>query len=183
MTDVTPEQMSDAETAMRSYLQRIATGPELSKDISLEETRHGMGLIIDGKADPVQAGIFLIALRMKRESDDETRGMLEAIREATLRVDADVDDVLDMADPYDGYNRSLPASPFLPAVLAACGVPAFSHGVRSVGPKFGATFDSLVYGAALCLWHLNRHPSLAEDANAVRQVLASGKALKHFKGV
>ena len=42
VTDVTPEQMSDAETAMRSYLQRIATGPELSKDISLEETRHGM---------------------------------------------------------------------------------------------------------------------------------------------
>ena len=26
MTDVTPEHMSEAETAMRSYLQRIATG-------------------------------------------------------------------------------------------------------------------------------------------------------------
>ena len=82
MTELTPEQLSDTETAMRSYLQRIATGPELSKDISLEETRHGMRLILDAKADPVQAGIFLIALRMKRESDDETRGMLEAIRAA-----------------------------------------------------------------------------------------------------
>lgn len=151
MTDVTPEQMSDAETAMRSYLQRIATGPELSKDISLEETRHGMGLILDGKADPVQAGIFLIALRMKRESDDETRGMLEAIREATVRVGADVDDVLDMADPYDGYNRTLPASPFLPAVLAACGVPAFSHGVRSVGPKFGATHHQVLHAAGVAV--------------------------------
>jgi len=151
VTDVTPEQMSDAETAMRSYLQRIATGPELSKDISLEETRHGMGLILDGKADPVQAGIFLIALRMKRESDDETRGMLEAIREATVRVGADVDDVLDMADPYDGYNRTLPASPFLPAVLAACGVPAFSHGVRSVGPKFGATHHQVLHAAGVAV--------------------------------
>jgi len=151
VTDVTPEQMSDAETAMRSYLQRIATGPELSKDISLEETRHGMGLILDGKADPVQAGIFLIALRMKRESDDETRGMLEAIREATVRVGADVDDVLDMADPYDGYNRTLPASPFLPAVLAACGVPAFSHGVRSVGPKFGATHHQVLHAAGIAV--------------------------------
>ncbi len=149
MTDVTPEQMSDAETAMRSYLQRIATGPELSKDISLEESRHGMRLILDGKADPVQAGIFLIALRMKRESDDETRGMLDAIREATLRVEAKVDDVLDMADPYDGYNRSLPASPFLPAVLAACGVPAFSHGVRSMGPKFGATHHQVLQAAGV----------------------------------
>ena len=148
MTDVTPNEMNDAEVAMRSYLQRIATGPELSKDISLEETRHGMGLILDGKADPVQAGIFLIALRMKRESDDETRGMLEAIRDVTLRLEAPVDEVLDMADPYDGYNRTLPAAPFLPPVLAACGVPAFSHGVTSVGPKFGATHSQVLQAAA-----------------------------------
>ena len=134
---------------MRSYLQRIATGPELSKDISLEEARHGMGLILDGKADPVQAGIFLIALRMKRESDDETRGMLEAIRGSTLRVEAQVDEVLDMADPYDGYNRTLPAAPFLPAVLAACGVPAFSHGVASMGPKFGATHHQVLRAAGV----------------------------------
>jgi anthranilate phosphoribosyltransferase len=151
MSDLTPDEMNDAETAMRSYLQRIATGPELSKDISLEETRHGMRLILEGQADPVQAGIFLIALRMKRESDDETRGMLEAIREATIRVEADVDDLLDMADPYDGYNRTLPASPFLPAVLAACGVPAFSHGVRSMGPKFGATHHQVLEAAGVAV--------------------------------
>jgi anthranilate phosphoribosyltransferase len=149
MTEPTPEHMDDAETAMRSYLQRIATGPELSKDISLEETRHGMRLILDARADPVQAGIFLIALRMKRESDDETRGMLEAIREATLRVEAKVDEVLDMADPYDGYNRTLPAAPFLPAVLAACGVAAFSQGVASMGPKFGATHHQVLRAAGI----------------------------------
>jgi len=151
MTDVTPAQMSGTELAMRSYLQRIATGPELSKDISLEEARHGMQLILDGKADPVQAGIFLIALRMKRESDDETRGILEAIRDTTLRVEAAVDDVVDMADPYDGFNRTLPASPFLPAVLAACGVRAFSHGVRSVGPKFGATHHQVLHAAGIAV--------------------------------
>jgi len=151
MSEVSEEALSDAEIAMRSYLQRIATGPELSKNISLEECRHGMRLILDGEADPVQAGIFLIALRMKRESDDETRGMLEAIREATLRVEAKVDDVLDLADPYDGYNRTLPASPFLPAVLAACGAPAFSQGVRSVGPKFGATHHQVLAAAGIAV--------------------------------
>ena len=151
MTDVTPAQMSGAEVAMRSYLQRIATGPELSKDISLEEARHGMQLILDRKADPVQAGIFLIALRMKRESDDETRGILEAIRDTALRVEAAVDEVVDMADPYDGFNRTLPASPFLPAVLAACGVHAFSHGVRSVGPKFGATHHQVLHAAGIAV--------------------------------
>lgn len=149
MSGVTPELASEAEAAMRSYLQRIATGPELSKDISREEARHGMELILEGRANPVQAGLFLIALRMKRESDDETRGMLEAIREVTVRVEAKVDHVVDLADPYDGYNRTLPASPFLPMVLAACGVPAFSHGVRSVGPKFGATHHQVLRAAGI----------------------------------
>lgn len=149
MSGVTPELASEAEAAMRSYLQRIATGPELSKDISREEARHGMELILEGRANPVQAGLFLIALRMKRESDDETRGMLEAIREVTVRVEAKIDHVVDLADPYDGYNRSLPASPFLPMVLAACGVPAFSHGVRSVGPKFGATHHQVLRAAGV----------------------------------
>jgi anthranilate phosphoribosyltransferase len=167
MSDVTPDQMSDVEAAMRSYLQRIATGPELSKDISLEETRHGMQLILDGQADPVQAGIFLIALRMKRESDDETRGMLEAIREATIRIEADVDDVLDMADPYDGYNRTLPAAPFLPAVLAACGVPAFCHGVRSMGPKFGATHHQVLEAAGIAVDETPEHVAARLEDPAV----------------
>ncbi|MDH4325587.1 MAG: anthranilate phosphoribosyltransferase, partial [Betaproteobacteria bacterium] len=124
---------------MSSILKRIATGPELSKDISREEAREGMRLVLDGAVDPVQAGVFLIALRMKRETDDENRGLLEAIRNATLRASASVDDVLDLGDPYDGYNRTLPAAPFLPAVLAACGVPTVSHGVQSMGPKYGVT--------------------------------------------
>jgi anthranilate phosphoribosyltransferase len=124
---------------MSSILKRIATGPELSKDISREEAREGMRLVLEGAVDPVQAGVFLIALRMKRETDDENRGLLEAIRDATHRATAPVDEVLDLGDPYDGYNRTLPAAPFLPPVLAACGVATVSHGVQSMGPKYGVT--------------------------------------------
>lgn len=131
--------MTENQKIMRSIIQRIATGPELSKDISLEEARIGMQAILDGEIDPVQTGLFLIALRMKRETDDEQRGVLEAIRNTTKSAVADVDEVVDIADPYDGYNRCLPAAPFLPAVLAECGVPTVSHGVDAVGPKFGVT--------------------------------------------
>jgi anthranilate phosphoribosyltransferase len=134
---------------MHSILKRIATGPELSKDISREEAREGMRLVLDGGVDPVQAGVFLIALRMKRETDDENRGLLEAICEATLRATAPVDEVLDIGDPYDGYNRTLPAAPFLPAVLAACGVPTVSHGVQSMGPKYGVTHRQVLAAAGL----------------------------------
>jgi len=132
---------------MDSILQRIATGPELSKDISREEAREGMRLVLEGAVDPVQAGVFLIALRMKRETDDENCGLLDAIRDATLHATAPVDEVLDLGDPYDGYARTLPASPFLPAVLAACGVPTVSHGVESMGPKYGVTHRQVLRAA------------------------------------
>ena len=75
----------DANVAMRSYIQRVATGPEYSKDISFEEARDAMQHILDGTADPVQAGIFLIALRMKRETLDENGGSLQAIIDASAR--------------------------------------------------------------------------------------------------
>ncbi|MDD9983713.1 MAG: anthranilate phosphoribosyltransferase [Gammaproteobacteria bacterium] len=124
---------------MRSIIQRIATGPELSKDITRDEARRGMRAVLDGAVDPVRAAVFLIALRMKRETDEENLGILDAVRETTETVTAPVDEVVDLSDPYNGFNRNLPVSAFLPAVLAACGVPAISHGVESMGPKFGAT--------------------------------------------
>ena len=124
---------------MRSIIQRIATGPELSKDITRDEARRGMRAVLDGTVDPVRAAVFLIALRMKRETDDENLGILDAVRETTETVTAPVDEVVDLSDPYNGFNRNLPVSAFLPAVLAACGVPSISHGVESMGPKFGAT--------------------------------------------
>lgn len=134
---------------MKSYIGRIATGPELSKDLSLEEARDGMRLILEERVDPVQAAIFLIALRMKRETDDENRGILEALRAATHAAVADVDDLVDIADPYNGFERHLPPSPFLPAVLAACGIPAVSHGLAAVGPKYGVTHRQILATAGV----------------------------------
>jgi anthranilate phosphoribosyltransferase len=144
----TPAQAVAAEQAtMRSIIQRIATGPELSKDIAFEEARAGMRQVLSPEADPVQTAIFLIALRMKRETDDENRGVLAGIIDVAERATAAVDEVVDVADPYDGYNRTLPASPFLPPVLAALGVPAITHGVETVGPKFGVTARQVLRAA------------------------------------
>ncbi len=156
----------DPQVLMHSIIQRVATGPELSKDISRAEARDGMAAILDGRIDPVQAAIFLIALRMKRETDDENLGILDAIRDATLMARANVDELIDIADPYDGYIRTLPAAPFLPAVLAACGVPAISHGVEHMGPKFGLTHRQVLRaaGAAVDLTPVEAAARIADPA-------------------
>lgn len=141
----------DPKALMRSILQRIATGPTLSKDITREEARAGMRAVLDNQVDPVQAGLFLIALRMKRETDDELAGILDAIGEVTGHVVAEVDEVVDIADPYNGFNRCLPASPFLMPLLAECGVAAISHGAHAVGPKFGVTHRHILEAAGVAV--------------------------------
>jgi anthranilate phosphoribosyltransferase len=45
----------------------------------------------------------------------------------------------------------------------------------------GATRECLVYGAALCLWHLGRHGSLAQAADAARRALDGGGALERLQ--
>ena len=138
---------ADHQAVMHSIIQRIATGPHLSKDISFAEARAGMQAVLEGAISPVRAGIFLIALRMKRETDEENAGVLQALLDAAGHATADVDEVLDISDPYDGWNRGLPVAAFLPAVMAAAGVATVSHGVASVGPKFGATHAMVLRAA------------------------------------
>lgn len=140
---------TELQQMMFSIIQRIATGPDLSKDISQEEARLGMQGVLNGEIDPVRAGIFLIALRMKRETGEENRGVLQAILDARKVATAAVDEVVDIADPYDGYNRTIPASPFLAPLLAECGLPAFSHGLDAVGPKYGVTHRHVLAAAGI----------------------------------
>ena len=95
--------------------------------------------ILNDEIDPVQAAIFLIALRMKRETMDENLGVHDAIIETTQSVNITTDNLINIADPYDGFSRNLPSSIFLLPVLAELGYPIISHGVLSVGPKYGCT--------------------------------------------
>ncbi len=155
------------DAAIRSCIQKVATGPEYSKDLSFDEARRAMQLILEQAIDPVQSGVYLIALRMKRETDAENRGTLQALLDASNIVTAAVDEVVDIADLYDGYARSLPASPFLPAVLAACGVPAVTHGVESLGPKYGATSRKILRAAGA---PVDLEPAQAAECLSTRDV-------------
>ena len=56
---------------------------------------------------------------------------------------------MDIADPYNGYSRSLPSSPFLAALLAESGVPAVSHGIKTIAPKFEVTHSQILAAAGV----------------------------------
>lgn len=136
-------------TAVAAAIKKVATGPHLSKDLTCDESREAMLEILEGKVDPVQAAVLLIALRMKRETDDENLGMLQAMQQMTWQQTLDLSEVLILADPFNGFNRHCPVAAFLPAVLAACGLPSVSQGVYEMGPKFGVTHAQVLEAAGL----------------------------------
>lgn len=143
--------MSEANLALhlKQCIQKVATGPEYSKDLSYTEAYQAMQHILSAKADPVQTAIYLIALRMKRETDEENRGTLQALIDQSTISQAAVDELVDISDPYDGFARGVPASSFVPAVLASLGLPAVVHGLDSVGPKYGATHHKILKAAGV----------------------------------
>ncbi len=140
-------EIANPQARMRKYLQLVATGPELSKSLNEIQAEDGMSMILNNEIDAVRAGIFLIVLRMKRESEAENIGILNALIRKIHTQQAQAPDILSVADPFNGYLRGLPATPFLPAVFAACGLPAYTHGLESVGPKYGIT-SRLIFEAA-----------------------------------
>lgn len=147
---------------IRSIIQRIAVGPDRGKDISSDEAHRATQALLDDQLDPVQAGIFLIGLRMKRETLEEYSGVYQALRESTESIQIELSSLLYLADPFDGYARHLPVSPFIPSVLSACGHPSIMQGVKEVGPKFGITAHR-VYAAAGC----NTKLTTEEASNAL----------------
>lgn len=144
---------TDSQALMKSIIQRVATGPDLSKNIDFEEAKGGMQAILRGEIDDVQSAIFLIALRMKRETMEENEGILAAILAESDKQAVNVEDLVDLGDPYSGYNRSIPISSFLPAVLAELGLPTVIHGLDAVSPKFGLTHRHIAQAMGLGVDH------------------------------
>jgi anthranilate phosphoribosyltransferase len=62
-----------------------------------------------------------------------------ALNELAKRERLSVENLIDIGDPYSGFNRSIPISSFLPPLLAELGIPTVIHGLDSVSPKFGLT--------------------------------------------
>lgn len=136
-----------APSPLHLAIQKVATGPEYSKNLDFDAAYEAMTYILSGEADPVQTSIFFIALRMKRESDEENRGILQAIMDCHEIIECDIDHLIDLSDPYDGYIRGVPASPFLPTIFSACGYPCVSHGIEELGPKYGVTHHKILAAA------------------------------------
>lgn len=114
-----------AEHPFAVYVRILGKGKRGARDLTREEAREAMGMLLDGKAEEAQLGAFLMLLRHKEESAEELAGFAEAVRERVQAPKTAVD--LDWPS-YAGKKRHLPWYLLAAKCLAANGVRIVMHG-------------------------------------------------------
>ncbi len=108
------------------------------QDISRDDMKNVMQLIMTGEATQAQIGGFLIGLRMKGETVDEIAAAAEVMRDLAHKVDVSGEHIVDIVgtggDGASTFNIST-ASCF---VVAAAGGKVAKHGNRSISSKSGS---------------------------------------------
>lgn len=114
-----------AEHPFAVYVRILGKGKRGARDLTREEAREAMGMLLDGKVEEAQLGAFLMLLRHKEESAEELAGFTEAVRERVQAPKMAVD--LDWPS-YAGKKRHLPWYLLAAKCLAANGVRIVMHG-------------------------------------------------------
>ncbi len=122
------------KSLIQKAINKLIDGQNLTRD----ESKKVLNLIMQGKATDAQISAFLVALRMKGETVDEIAGAAEAMKSKATRIKSKFRNIVDTCgtggDSLNTFNIST-ASAF---VTAGAGIAVAKHGNRSVSSKCGS---------------------------------------------
>ena len=129
-----------SSTAFIPYIKAVGKGEKLKRDLTYDEARDALRLILSRQATDAQIGAFLIAQRVKGEAVDEINGFIDVARTEFIQsAQPTVEGLLDLALPYDGKAKTAQLGPAIALILAAAGVPVILHGDENIPTKSGVT--------------------------------------------
>ncbi len=126
MTEYAPLTLeTPAEHPFAPFVRILGKGKRGARNMTREEAREAMGMVLDEKVEDTQLGAFLMLLRHKEESAEELAGFTEAVRERLNAPPLPVD--IDWPT-YAGKKRHLPWYLLAAKCLAQNGVKVLMHG-------------------------------------------------------
>jgi anthranilate phosphoribosyltransferase len=127
----------------RAVIKAVGTGPRGSRALTFEEAHMATAALLAGEVSPVQAGAFLVAMRIKGESPAELAGMTQALRDAATLTAAGApgagEPLVACAGAYDGMVDAPHLSLAAAVLAAAAGARIVVHCGSTLGPKRGTT--------------------------------------------
>lgn len=111
---------------LKDYLSQTITGQDLSR----EDAREAMQVIMSGQASEAQIGAFLTAMRMKGESSIEVAGFAESMRSQALKVTCSAKTIIDTCGTGGDRQGTFNISTAAAFVLAGAGLNVAKHGNR-----------------------------------------------------
>lgn len=147
-------------------------------DLTGQEMRDVMTIIMDGGATPSQIGAFLMGMRVKGESVGEIAAAVSILREKMVPVAAP-EDVVDIVGTGGDGAESLNISTATAIVVAAGGVPVAKHGNRALSSKSGASDVLQALGVKIDLTPEQISRCIAEAGIGFMFAPAHHPAMKH----
>jgi len=106
-------------------------------DLTGEEMRAVMNIIMSGEATPSQIGAFLMGMRVKGETVGEIAAAVSILREKMVKVEVP-EGAIDIVGTGGDGGGTLNISTAAALVVASAGVPVAKHGNRALSSKSGA---------------------------------------------
>lgn len=120
---------------MKDAIRKVVEG----NDLTLDEAKNVMELMLTGEATEAQMGSFLTALRIKGETIDEIVGFATVMQKIAKHVDPATDiDYIDLVGTGGDGANTFNISTTSALVAAGAGVPIAKHGNRAISSRSGA---------------------------------------------
>lgn len=157
-------------------IRALGKGKEGSRNLTQDEARRAMAMILAGETHPMQLGAFLMLLRVKEESAEEVAGFVQAVRD-TLALPQNMPEVRLDWSAYAGKRRQLHWFVLSALLLAENGIATFMHGTTGYDP------DRLFVPEILKALGIAEAGSLQEAAEQIRASNFAFVSLAHISPV
>lgn len=108
------------------------------QDLSEEEMIDIMNSMMNGELEEAQTGAFLVALRMKGETEEEITGAAKVMRDKAKTINVKKDSSVDTVGTGGDKSNTFNISTISAIIAASAGATVVKHGNRSVSSKCGS---------------------------------------------
>ncbi len=119
---------------IKEYLEKVIE----KENLTFDEASFVMSEIMSGSVNNSHLAGFLIALKAKGEMPEEVAGFAKAMRDKSIKINVEDDNVIDVCGTGGDNSGSFNISTAVSFTVAGAGVKVAKHGNRSISSKSGS---------------------------------------------